>query len=137
MISYKSLIFLPVPILKDSQPNKLEELDDVEIIDDDFTTRRLSSAATCLVAGIEYTHGQQVKLSMYIKSTLSLSRQKTRFLLQNRSENARRDLKKNYSASSYCIVVKVGRKAYHMVVPDSLLAYKSNIQSNETEASMS
>ncbi|EFA08810.2 hypothetical protein TcasGA2_TC006504 [Tribolium castaneum] len=30
---------------------------------DDFTTHgleRLSSAATCLVAGVEYTHGQQV-----------------------------------------------------------------------------
>ncbi|XP_044759361.1 uncharacterized protein LOC123317066 [Coccinella septempunctata] len=52
-----------VPILNDNISNKLEDLDDVEVIDDDFTTRsleRLSSAATCLVAGIEYTHGQQI-----------------------------------------------------------------------------
>ncbi|XP_045477463.1 uncharacterized protein LOC123682738 [Harmonia axyridis] len=54
---------LSVPILNDNISNKLDDLDDVEVIDDDFTTRsleRLSSAATCLVAGIEYTHGQQI-----------------------------------------------------------------------------
>lgn len=37
-------------------------IDDVEI-DDEFTTQtveRLSSAATCLVASVEYTHGQQI-----------------------------------------------------------------------------
>lgn len=44
--------------------NNLEEFID----DDDFTTQtleRLSSAATCLVAGIEYTHGQQVNTIFY------------------------------------------------------------------------
>lgn len=44
-----------------------EDEDDMPpmILDDDFTTHgleRLSSAATCLVAGVEYTHGQQVRV---------------------------------------------------------------------------
>lgn len=38
-------------------------IEDEVVEDDDSTTQtleRLSSAATCLVAGVEYTHGQQV-----------------------------------------------------------------------------
>lgn len=43
----------------------VEEIQETEEVveDDDFTTHtldRLSSAATCLVAGVEYTHGQQI-----------------------------------------------------------------------------
>lgn len=41
-----------------------EEIETEEIDEDDSTTHtfdRLSSAATCLVAGVEYTHGQQVR----------------------------------------------------------------------------
>ncbi|KAL3274178.1 hypothetical protein HHI36_015592 [Cryptolaemus montrouzieri] len=58
---------MQVPIINDSASNKLEYSDDVEIIEDDLTTRsleKLSSAATCLVAGIEYTHGQQVRINL-------------------------------------------------------------------------
>lgn len=65
---------MPVSVLENDLSNSLEgegeeeEEDEEEdpmsmILDDDFTTRgleRLSSAATCLVAGVEYTHGQQV-----------------------------------------------------------------------------
>lgn len=42
--------------------NSDDLIDDVEV-DDEFTTQtveRLSSAATCLVASVEYTHGQQI-----------------------------------------------------------------------------
>lgn len=43
----------------------IDEIPETEEVveDDDFTTHtldRLSSAATCLVAGVEYTHGQQI-----------------------------------------------------------------------------
>lgn len=44
-------------------PNALDEELRDNNLDDDFTTHpleRLSSAATCLVAGVEYTHGQQI-----------------------------------------------------------------------------
>nr|XP_022916631.1 kielin/chordin-like protein [Onthophagus taurus] len=43
--------------------NTLDEEEEILDDDDDSTTHtleRLSSAATCLVAGVEYTHGQQI-----------------------------------------------------------------------------
>lgn len=69
------MLTVPVSVVENDLSNSLdgegeEEEDDEEqednmpmILDDDFTTHgleRLSSAATCLVAGVEYTHGQQV-----------------------------------------------------------------------------
>lgn len=51
-----SIVSVPLSLLNS---NTVEEV----IEDDDFTTHtleRLSSAATCLVKGVEYTHGQQV-----------------------------------------------------------------------------
>lgn len=58
------VVSVPVSVISnENSSNKIEDIDDLEIIDDDITTRsmeRLSSAATCLVAGIEYTHGQQI-----------------------------------------------------------------------------
>lgn len=69
------VFFLTVPLSKLASENELansiedgeeeeeDEEDDSLVFEDDFTTHglgRLSSAATCLVAGIEYTHGQQV-----------------------------------------------------------------------------
>ncbi|CAH1967139.1 unnamed protein product [Acanthoscelides obtectus] len=59
-------VSVPVSVLSNDISNSAEEEeedDDIPVIDDDFTTRgleRLSSAATCLVAGVEYTHGQQI-----------------------------------------------------------------------------
>lgn len=54
------LFTVPISILNaETNPIVEEVLED----DDDSTTHtleRLSSAATCLVAGVEYTHGQQV-----------------------------------------------------------------------------
>lgn len=57
---------MPVSILNNDVSNSIEdeEEEDAPMVDDDFTTHgleRLSSAATCLVAGVEYTHGQQVR----------------------------------------------------------------------------
>lgn len=64
---------MPVSVVENDLSNSIEGEGDEEeeeeddtlpmILDDDFTTHgleRLSSAATCLVAGVEYTHGQQV-----------------------------------------------------------------------------
>lgn len=53
-------------------PNALDEELRDNNLDDDFTTHpleRLSSAATCLVAGVEYTHGQQVLTCNYVMLT--------------------------------------------------------------------
>ncbi|KAL1494193.1 hypothetical protein ABEB36_009829 [Hypothenemus hampei] len=50
-------------ILNNDISESLEDEESSPLLDDDITTRglaRLSSAATCLVAGIEYTHGQQI-----------------------------------------------------------------------------
>ncbi|KAF7284126.1 hypothetical protein GWI33_022485 [Rhynchophorus ferrugineus] len=53
--------------------SSFEDEDVSPLLDDDITTRgmaRLSSAATCLVAGVEYTHGQQhdaIRLSELLK----------------------------------------------------------------------
>ncbi|XP_057666416.1 cysteine-rich motor neuron 1 protein [Diorhabda carinulata] len=51
-------------IEEENDEREEEDEDDTLVLDeDDFTTHgleRLSSAATCLVAGIEYTHGQQI-----------------------------------------------------------------------------
>lgn len=63
---------MPISVVENDLSNSLEAGDEEEededmppmILDDDFTTHgleRLSSAATCLVAGVEYTHGQQVR----------------------------------------------------------------------------
>ncbi|XP_060522121.1 cysteine-rich motor neuron 1 protein [Cylas formicarius] len=55
---------VPLTLLSSELTNSLEEEDDDSPIgEDDMTTHgleRLSSAATCLVAGVEYTHGQQI-----------------------------------------------------------------------------
>lgn len=58
-------VAVPVSVMNNDPSNGLEEEADEEAVldDDDNTTHgleRLSSAATCLVAGVEYTHGQQV-----------------------------------------------------------------------------
>lgn len=64
---------VPVSVMKNDLTNSIEGEGDEEeeddmlpmILDDDFTTHgleRLSSAATCLVAGVEYTHGEQVSI---------------------------------------------------------------------------
>ncbi|CAG9824610.1 unnamed protein product [Phaedon cochleariae] len=48
-----------------------EEEDDPPILEDGSTTHgleRLSSAATCLVAGVEYTHGQQTVVLVLVNS---------------------------------------------------------------------
>lgn len=66
MFSKLILLFVPVPVgvMGSELTNSIEDTeDDMPVIEDDITTHgleRLSSAATCLVAGIEYTHGQQV-----------------------------------------------------------------------------
>lgn len=55
-VTFHFLVSVPVSL---QNTNNVEEV----IEDDDFTTHtleRLSSAATCLVKGVEYTHGQQV-----------------------------------------------------------------------------
>ncbi|VEN49665.1 unnamed protein product, partial [Callosobruchus maculatus] len=63
-------VSVPVSVLNNDISNSAEEEeeeDDIPVLDDDFTTRgleRLSSAATCLVAGVEYTHGQQFCLCL-------------------------------------------------------------------------
>ncbi|KAG5893799.1 hypothetical protein JTB14_027837 [Gonioctena quinquepunctata] len=64
------LPLVPVPISNNELTNTIEEEEDDEendlpLLADDSTTHgleRLSSAATCLVAGVEYTHGQQVRI---------------------------------------------------------------------------
>lgn len=61
---------VPVAILNADTNLIVDEI--VEDDDDDSTTHtleRLSSAATCLVAGVEYTHGQQVfMLKTFLKA---------------------------------------------------------------------
>lgn len=56
---------MPVSVVENDILNSVEEEEEEDdpVLEDDFTTHgleRLSSAATCLVAGVEYTHGQQV-----------------------------------------------------------------------------
>lgn len=57
------LVSVPMAVLNNDLSESSEDDESSPILDDDITTRglaRLSSAATCLVAGVEYTHGQQV-----------------------------------------------------------------------------
>ncbi|XP_048519728.1 uncharacterized protein LOC109539003 isoform X1 [Dendroctonus ponderosae] len=54
---------VPLAILSNDISESSEEDENSPLMEDDITTRglgRLSSAATCLVAGVEYTHGQQI-----------------------------------------------------------------------------
>ncbi|XP_066159285.1 uncharacterized protein [Euwallacea fornicatus] len=64
MVSVSPEVFAgPLAVLSNDISDSSEEEDASSILDDDITTRglaRLSSAATCLVAGVEYTHGQQI-----------------------------------------------------------------------------
>lgn len=59
------LVSVPLAVLSNDVSESSEEDENSAMLEDDITTRglaRLSSAATCLVAGVEYTHGQQVIL---------------------------------------------------------------------------
>ncbi|XP_050311464.1 uncharacterized protein LOC126747023 [Anthonomus grandis grandis] len=63
IVTTSEVLGVPISVLNNEIIDSLEEDDSSPVLEDDITTRglaRLSSAATCLVAGVEYTHGQQI-----------------------------------------------------------------------------
>lgn len=63
----RKFVYISVPVsvvTAEGDPQDTQEVPEELILDDDDSTtrnlERLVSAATCLVAGVEYTHGQQV-----------------------------------------------------------------------------